>query len=79
MTAPPAVGESYRRGWGLIPERAWARGPVLAHEGSNTMWHAIAALSPATGMALIGVSNAPPPAQAASRFLKHMQDEFLGT
>ena len=57
MTAPPAVGESYRRGWGLIPERAWARGPVLAHEGSNTMWHAVALVAPKRGIAVATVSN----------------------
>lgn len=76
MTPVAGEGRAYALGWGVRGEGA---GVVLAHEGSNTMWHAIAALSPATGMALIGVSNAPPPAQAASRFLKHMQDEFLGT
>ncbi len=57
MTAPPAVGEIYRRGWGLVPERPWSRGPVLAHEGSNTMWHALAIVAPGRDIAIVTVSN----------------------
>lgn len=77
LTTPvPGEGRAYALGWGVRTEDG---GVVLAHEGSNTMWHAVTAISPATGMALIGISNSPPPLQAAPRFVKHMQDEFLGT
>ena len=57
MTAPPAEGELYRRGWGVMPARDWARGPVLAHEGSNTMWHAVVLVVPGRGVAIATVSN----------------------
>lgn len=57
MTAPPAEGEVYRRGWGLIAERPWAKGHVLAHEGSNTMWHALVLVAPRRGLAVATVSN----------------------
>lgn len=57
MTAPAKAGEVYRRGWGLIPERPWSRGPVLAHEGSNMMWHALVVVAPVRGIAIATVSN----------------------
>lgn len=57
MTAPPAANETYRRGWGLIPERPWAKGPVLVHEGSNTMWHAVALVAPVRGVAIATMCN----------------------
>lgn len=80
LTTPvPGEGRGYALGWGVNTDVGGAKGPVLAHEGSNTMWHAATAIAPGTGIALIGVSNAPPQAQATSRFLKHMQDEFLGS
>lgn len=58
MTTPPAEGETYRRGWGVVPERPWAKGPVLVHEGSNTMWHAVVMVAPVRGLAIAAVSNA---------------------
>ena len=53
----PAEGQSYAYGWIVLPPQSWARGPVIAHEGSNTMWHAIAIVDPAGGRALFGLSN----------------------
>ena len=53
----PADGQSYVCGWIVLPPQPWARGPVIAHEGSNTMWHAIAIVDPAGGRALFGLSN----------------------
>lgn len=53
----PADGQSYACGWIVLPPQPWARGPVIAHEGSNTMWHAIAIVDPAGGRALFGLSN----------------------
>ena len=69
MTEPPAEGETYRRGWGLIASRGWARGHVLVHEGSNTMWHAAVILAPVRGVALVTVSNSEPEGQQATQEL----------
>lgn len=77
-TPVPGAGQAYALGWGVAEGVGGANGPVLMHEGSNTMWHAITAIAPGKGVALIGVSNAPPPTGATARFLKHMQDEFIG-
>ncbi len=82
LTTPVAgigIGPVYALGWGVTPAVGGSGGPVLVHEGSNTLWHAMAAVAPGTGIALIGASNAPPTTGATARFLKHMQDEFLGT
>ena len=53
----PAEGQSYAYGWIVLPPQPWAKGPVIAHEGSNTMWHALAIVDPAGGRALFGLSN----------------------
>lgn len=58
LTAPAGPEEpSYGLGWGVFRQRGWARGPALAHEGSNTLWHAVALVAPARGLAVITVSN----------------------
>ncbi|MFW2342165.1 serine hydrolase domain-containing protein [Brevundimonas sp.] len=55
---PPAYG----CGW-IVLNQPWASpdgttpGRVLAHDGSNTMWYASAAVAPARDLALIAVSN----------------------
>lgn len=48
----------YALGWELYDYRAWAAGPVLAHEGSNTLWRAAALIGPAKPLALLLVTNA---------------------
>ncbi|WP_312146817.1 serine hydrolase domain-containing protein [Brevundimonas sp.] len=53
----PAPGQSYAYGWIALPPQPWAKGPVIAHEGSNTMWHALAIVDPAGSRALFGLSN----------------------
>lgn len=53
----PAAGESYTHGWG-IAKRAWSKGPVLTHAGSNTMWFVVAWLAPAEGLGVLVVCNA---------------------
>jgi D-alanyl-D-alanine carboxypeptidase len=45
-------------GWRVTPMRAWAKGPVLAHEGSNTLWRALVEVAPARPLALVVVTNA---------------------
>ncbi len=69
MTAPPLEGETYRRGWILIPKRSWAQGHVLAHEGSNTMWHALAIIAPERGIAIATVANGEPEGAKATQDL----------
>ncbi|WP_262423229.1 hypothetical protein [Brevundimonas denitrificans] len=32
-------------------------GPMLAHEGSNTMWHVTTVVAPARGLAAVAASN----------------------
>lgn len=50
---PPA----YACGW-IVQTPAWAGGgTVLGHEGTNTMWHAVAMVAPSRGRAVIAVSN----------------------
>ena len=51
----PAAGSSYAGGWSV--SRSTAGATVLEHEGSNTLWHAAARLTPERGMGLIGVAN----------------------
>lgn len=64
LTTPTGPGSSYALGWGLTPQ-PWASGPVLAHEGSNTRWHAIALVDRDGGRALATVSNGGPRGRAA--------------
>lgn len=53
----PRDGQSYSRGWIARPE-AWAGGTTtIAHEGSNTLWHAIAVASPEKGLGFFVLSN----------------------
>ena len=61
LTTPaPGEGAGYAGGWG-VREQPWGGvagpGPVLAHEGTNTMWHAFAAVAPQRGLAVVTVAN----------------------
>ena len=49
--------EGYALGWQYYDERGWAGGPVLAHEGSNTLWRTMALIAPAKPVAYIIVTN----------------------
>jgi len=59
-------GQPYALGWIAPPNVPWARGKALAHEGSNTLWHAVAAVGPARGAAFIGLANVSMEAGAAN-------------
>ncbi len=74
----PAPGADYAQGWGVATGKAWARGPRLGHEGSNTMWHATAMVAPARGVALVAVSNAYPPGatKAGLTLIEQLQARF---
>lgn len=56
VTPPEGMPPPYAYGWGTSTP-PWAQGTALAHEGSNTMWHAIAVVAPARGLAVVSVSN----------------------
>ena len=49
--------EQYGMGWQVLKERAWADGPVLQHEGSNSLWHASVTVAPAKSLAVIACCN----------------------
>lgn len=53
----PAEGQGYAYGWIALPAQPWAKGPAIAHEGANTMWHAITLVDPRGGRAFFGLSN----------------------
>ena len=67
----PAAGEAndYAFGWGVIAERPWARGPVLLHEGSNTLWHSVVIVGPQRGLAVLTAANATGPGGRAAQGL----------
>lgn len=64
LHTPPADGlGDYAMGWG-VTTRPWARGQapgdtgrVLTHNGSNTLWFAVAWLAPERGFAVVAVTN----------------------
>jgi CubicO group peptidase (beta-lactamase class C family) len=59
LTKPAKDGDqSYALGWLTFKARPWAKGQALAHEGSNTMWHAFTAVGPARQRAVVAVCNA---------------------
>ena len=60
LHTPPA-GEEYALGWGIV-ERPWAKGRVLAHSGSNTMWFATVWIAPERDIAFLAVANQGMPA-----------------
>lgn len=50
--------DGYAMGWRTEGDRPWANGPVLTHDGSNTLWHASALIAPAKGLAILVCGNA---------------------
>lgn len=60
-----AVEPPYAMGW-LRPARPWAAGPVLTHNGSNTMWFCVTWCAPKKDLAvLVACNSAGPKAEAA--------------
>lgn len=51
----PTRGD-YALGWGVV-ERSWATGPILTHNGSNTMWFCVAWLAPEAKFAVLVTCN----------------------
>lgn len=53
----PLPGDGYSMGW-IAQPASWAGDTMtIAHEGSNTMWHAIVVAAPAKGLGFIVLSN----------------------
>lgn len=77
LTTPPPGG-TYALGWGVTDGQPWARGPRLAHEGSNTMWHMLTLVAPKRGVAIITAANAMmPDDRSAPRLLaRQLQERF---
>lgn len=70
LTPPEGEPPAYAYGWGVQPAQPWAAGgPALAHEGSNTMWHAIARVAPERGLAVLSVANEATAGPTANRAL----------
>jgi len=53
-TAPK--GSDYACGW-VATKRPWAKGPVIWHNGSNTMWYAITWMAPDSQFAVLVTCN----------------------
>ncbi len=70
--------EQYGMGWQVYKERAWAQGPVLAHEGSNTLWHASVLVAPAKPLAVVACADAEAGggAEACSRAVQALVKAF---
>jgi len=52
----PAAREDYALGW-RVTSRPWAKGPILTHSGSNTMWFCVAWLAPEAKLAVLVTCN----------------------
>jgi len=65
--------QGYAMGW-LVLQRDWAKGNLLVHDGSNTMWYAIALLAPALDRAWLVVTNcgSESAVQACEQLLQHL-------
>jgi CubicO group peptidase (beta-lactamase class C family) len=55
-SSDPDDTTKYAMGWGLA-ERDWAKGPVLTHNGSNTMWFCVTWLAPQEDFAVLVATN----------------------
>lgn len=61
LTTPAdGAGAPYADGW-AVRRQPWGGrdgpGPVLGHEGTNTMWHCFAAVAPERGLAFVATAN----------------------
>ena len=73
LTIPgPGEGLPYALGWIAPPQVPWAGGPVLTHDGSNTLWYATAIVAPARGLAFISLSNEGAGQTATSGLMRNM-------
>ena len=52
----PETDASYAMGWSVMP-RSWAKGNVLQHNGSNTMFYAVIWIAPERDFAAVALTN----------------------
>lgn len=58
LTTPlQSATTDYALGWVIATDRAWAKGPLVGHEGTNTLNHAYCVIAPTIGRAIIAFSN----------------------
>ena len=55
LQRPPAGGD-YASGW-MVLRRGWAPGPILTHNGTNTLWFAVVWMSPARDWVMAAITN----------------------
>jgi CubicO group peptidase (beta-lactamase class C family) len=53
---PREDGGAYALGFGVTGRR-WAKGPILTHSGSNTMWYCVVWAAPEEGFAVLAACN----------------------
>ena len=55
LQRPPEGGE-YASGW-MVLRRDWARGPILTHNGTNTLWYSVVWMAPSRDWVMAAVTN----------------------
>ena len=51
------VLDNYAYGWVIDSEQGWAKGPLIWHNGSNSMWYALLVILPALNAVAAVTSN----------------------
>lgn len=76
LQRPPAGGD-YASGW-MVLRRGWAPGPILTHNGTNTLWFAVVWMSPARDWLMAAITNegGPNAAQACDAVIGILMDEL---
>lgn len=69
--------ESYAMGW-VVSAPGWCRGPLLWHNGSNTMWYCEVGLFPDEGLAVLVATNTAHGStrEASAGILRALHDRF---
>jgi len=63
---------TYAGGW-ILAKRPWAKGTVLTHSGSNTMWHATVWVAPKLDRSFLVATN------SCDEHSRSICDQFIGT
>lgn len=74
-TAGPGDSK-YAMGWIIADHQPWAAGPALTHDGSNTMWYAVAWLAPGNDFAVLVACNQANAAACNDAVLALIADHF---
>ncbi|MAB71830.1 MAG: penicillin-binding protein [Planctomycetaceae bacterium] len=66
----PPDGGDYASGW-MVVRRDWAKGPVLTHNGTNTLWYSVVWMAPSRDWVMAAVTNqgGPKAAQACDEVI----------